>query len=143
MKCLLACSVHIPALEKNNKISEHFSEPSQKYRSIDDRKHQIQEGAKIGTHSQEEPFLGSHKPKLGSPKIGRKKQEATIIGRILIGDTNKGRNNPVFLSCDFLRMVPPKNAFLSLRLPIFGASYYIFGVAPYLEVYYPRCYMHQ
>ena len=23
-------------------------------------------------------------------------------------------------------MVPPKNAFLSLRLPIFGASYYIF-----------------
>ena len=32
----------------------------------------------------------------------------------------------MFLSCDFLRMVPPKNAFLSLRLPIFGASYYIF-----------------
>ena len=29
----------------------------------------------------------------------------------------------MFLSCDFLRMVPPKNAFLSLRLPIFGASY--------------------
>ena len=25
----------------------------------------------------------------------------------------------MFLSCDFLRMVPPKNAFLSLRLPIF------------------------
>ena len=32
----------------------------------------------------------------------------------------------MFLSCDFLRMVPPKNAFLSLSLPIFGASYYIF-----------------
>ena len=53
--------------------------------------------------------------------------EAPIIGRILIGDTKKGRNNPVFLSCDFLIMVPPENLFLSLRLPIFGASYYIFG----------------
>ena len=40
-----------------------------------------------------------------------------------------GANNPVFLSCDFLRMVPPMNAFLSLCLPIFGASYYIFGRA--------------
>ena len=31
-------------------------------------------------------------------------------------------------------MVPPKNAFLSLRLPIFGSSYYqcflYFGIAP-------------
>ena len=31
-------------------------------------------------------------------------------------------------------MVPPKNAFLSLRLPIFGSSYYqcfyTFGIAP-------------
>ena len=53
---------------------------------------------------------------------------------ILIGDTEKGRNNPVFLSCDFLRMVPPKNAFLSLRLPIFGASYYIFLVEGRKEV---------
>ena len=44
----------------------------------------------------------------------------------------------MFLSCDFLRMVPPKNAFLSLCLPVFGASYYIFGVAPYLEMYNPQ-----
>ena len=33
-------------------------------------------------------------------------------------------------------MVPPKNAFLSLRLPIFGSSYYqcfyTFGIAPHL-----------
>ena len=33
-------------------------------------------------------------------------------------------------------MVPPKNAFLSLRLPIFGSSYYqcfyTFGIAPRL-----------
>ena len=30
----------------------------------------------------------------------------------------------MFLSCDFLIMVPPENVFLSLRLPIFDASYF-------------------
>ena len=46
------------------------------------RKHQKQEGAKIGTHSQEEPFLGGHKPKPGGLKIGRKK----------VGSTNYRKN---------------------------------------------------
>ena len=35
-------------------------------------------------------------------------------------------------------MVPPKNAFLSLRLPIFGSSYYqcfyTFGIAPIIVI---------
>ena len=57
-------------------------ELSQKYRSTDNRRNQKQESAKIGTHSQEEPFLGSHKPKPGSPKIGRKK----------VGSTNYRKN---------------------------------------------------
>ena len=57
-------------------------EPSHEYRSTDNMKHQKQEGAKIGTHFQEEPFLGSHKPKLGAPKIGRKK----------VGNTNYRKN---------------------------------------------------
>ena len=97
--------------------------------STKNRKAQRQEPILRRNHSQEVTNLNQE-----AQKQEEKKQEAPIIGRILIGDTEKGRNNPVFLSCDFLRMVPPKNAFLSLRLPIFGSSYYqcflYFGIAP-------------
>ena len=57
-------------------------ELSQNIGSTGNRRNQKQEGAKIGTHSQEEPFLGGHKPKPGGLKIGRKK----------VGSTNYRKN---------------------------------------------------
>ena len=113
----LPCPISCSTADCTVKVRSH---PKNIIGSTKYRKAQRQEPILRRNHSQEVTNLNQE-----AQKQEEKKQEAPIIGRILIGDTNKGRNNPVFLSCDFLRMVPPKNAFLSLRL---GYGIHIWGI---------------
>ena len=51
------CVIRVSNISGNHKCVLAKNKHRKKY----NRKHQKQEGAKIGTHSQEEPFLGGHK----------------------------------------------------------------------------------